>query len=438
MEEADQTEQLEFSLQPESLRVGSAEERASFGRLSVVVNGRTMTEGVALESNELQPGPYVSGYHLAEWFVRNWWRQAYEPSRTNDPDDTTMEWDFAHWMSTIGEGYVWPNIQLASDGFRVVVGSFPSEDPYAKAFRYIGVGRSEVIALECLQNAARKLVEAVLDMLEQRHTRKTELHCQWSNLQQDMSKPDVLVKRRIEAMLGLDPDEADPTEIRKPLADVKSLGEDAVAELAADASATGSQVFGAPDVKRVAKRVGFDGHVQDVVRPSYNSPIPRWGTCEAWRVGVASAHAVRRSARLNGQPVDNRTLASMAGTSESVINESDRTSEAISFAMDDESGSSRIVMRSKWVTGRRFDLARLIADRLFDNDISDPLLPATQSYTYRQKAQRSFAAELLAPIDAVDDFLGGDRSEDRYDEAAEHFKVSPVAIVSLLANNHRL
>ncbi|MYA16932.1 MAG: hypothetical protein F4Z28_09290, partial [Gammaproteobacteria bacterium] len=68
-------------------------------------------------------------------------------------------------------------------------------------------------------------------------------------------------------------------------------------------------------------------------------------------------------------------------------------------------------------------MARLIADRLFENNIGDPLLPATQSYIYRQKAQRAFAAELLAPIDAEDDFLDGDRSEDRHNDAAEHFNV---------------
>ena len=66
------------------------------------------------------------------------------------------------------------------------------------------------------------------------------------------------------------------------------------------------------------------------------------------------------------------------------------------------------------------------------------VVPATQSYTYRQKAQRAFAAEMLAPIDAVDDFLEDDRSEDRYNDAAEHFNVSQMVISSLLRNNHRL
>ena len=437
MEEADQG-QLEFSLEPQTLSVGSEEERASFGRFSVVVNGWTVTEGVALDSNELQPGPNVSGYHLAEWLVGNWWRLAYEPSLTNDPDATTMGWDFAHWMSTIGEGYVWPNIQLASDGFQVSVASSPSEDPHAKAFRYVGAGRSDVVAVERLQDAVRKLVDDVLGMLNAARRRKTELHRLWSALQEEIGNPDVSVRRRIEAMLGFDPDEASPAAIQGRLADVKELGGDAVAELAADANTTGSPVLAASDIMRSAKEIGFDGNVADVVEPSPGWHIPPWGTCEAWRIGVAAARAVRRSAGVNGQPVKNENLASMAGTTVDVIHKHDRTSQGVSFAMDDTSGSSRIAMRSKWETGRRFDLARLVADRLFDHDISDPLLPATQSYTYRQKAQRAFAAEMLAPIDAVDDFLSGDRSDDRCDEAAGHFKVSPLTISSLLANNHRL
>lgn len=438
MEEAHRGEQLEFSLQPESLTVGSPEEKASFGRLSIIANGCIMTEGVALDSNELQPGPYVSGYHLAEWLVRNWWRLAYEPSLTDDPDETPMNWDFAHWMSTIGEGYVWPNIQLASDGFQVSVGFFRSEDPYATAFRYVGAGKSELIGLECLQNAARKLIDDVLCMLDGAHTENTELHRLWPALLEDIDRPDVSVRRRIEAMLGFDPEEADPTALRKRVADVDKLGCDAVAELAADANTRAGDVVAASDIERVQKEVGFDGRVEDVVGPSPDSHIPVWGTCDAWQVGVATAHAVRRSAGLNGQPVETPMLASMAGTSARVINERDRTAPAISFAMDDGTGTCRIAMRSKWETGRRFDLARLIADRLFENNIGDPLLPATQSYTYRQKAQRAFAAEMLAPIDAVDDFLDGDRSEDRHNDAAEHFNVSQMTISSLLRNNHRL
>ena len=101
-------------------------------------------------------------------------------------------------------------------------------------------------------------------------------------------------------------------------------------------------------------------------------------------------------------------------------------------------GRSQMALRSKWVTGRRFDLARLLAERLLGPGETDPMRAVTKSYTYRQKAQRAFAAEFLAPIDAVDAFLAEDYSEDGQNEAAEHFQVSPYTIRSLLVNNHRV
>ena len=52
--------------------------------------------------------------------------------------------------------------------------------------------------------------------------------------------------------------------------------------------------------------------------------------------------------------------------------------------------------------------------------------------------QRSFAAELLAPFEAVDDILAGDYSMERQQEAAEHFVVSELTIRTLLVNHHRV
>ena len=425
---------LEFSLAPATLDAGLAEEQAAFGRLSVVANGRALTEGVGLGSNELEPGPHVSAYHLSEWFVRNWWRLAYEPpSASGHPDRTPMDWEFAHWMSTIGEGYVWPNIRIASDGLRVTITSFASMDPYTTAFRYVGAAKSESVGVDCLRHAVRTLTERVLELLDHGRAGHTELHDLWSRLQHESTDRDTADKRRIEALLGFDPDDANPADIRVRLADAEILGRDAIAELAADAAARGCDAIGAADIAHVVEATGFAGNVADVVEIESDGSIPAWGTCEAWRIGVTTAHAVRRQAGLDGKPLGNDSLASIAGTSVDAITQHDRATENISFAMDMKDGISatRIAMRSKWETGRRFDLARLTAERLFANGISDPLRPATQSYTYRQKAQRAFAAELLAPVDAIEDFLGHDRSDERCNDAAEHFMVSPVLIHSL-------
>jgi hypothetical protein len=109
----------------------------------------------------------------------------------------------------------------------------------------------------------------------------------------------------------------------------------------------------------------------------------------------------------------------------------------ISFVLDEKIASSKTVLRSKWRTGRRFEFARLVGDRL-TNQGGGKLLPATRAYTYRQKAQRSFAAEFLSPFAAVHAMLDGDYSMESQLDVAEHYDVSPLTIRTLLVNNGRL
>jgi hypothetical protein len=106
------------------------------------------------------------------------------------------------------------------------------------------------------------------------------------------------------------------------------------------------------------------------------------------------------------------------------------------FALDQSETDGRVVLRSRWPTGLRFELARLLGDRI----VASPqgrLHAATRAYTYRQKMQRSFAAELLSPFAAVDYILAGDYSLEAQQDAAEHFQVSELTIRTLLVNHHR-
>lgn len=66
------------------------------------------------------------------------------------------------------------------------------------------------------------------------------------------------------------------------------------------------------------------------------------------------------------------------------------------------------------------------------------LLPATRASSYRQKMQHAFAAELLSPFAFVDDMMGGDYSEEKQNEVAEHFQVSPMTIQTQLVNHRRI
>ena len=112
----------------------------------------------------------------------------------------------------------------------------------------------------------------------------------------------------------------------------------------------------------------------------------------------------------------------------------------MTFALGSDDGA-RLALRSKRDTGRRFELARLIGDRLLGasaNWLGEPLSPATRAYSFRQRAQRAFAAELLSPFAAVEEMLAGDYSEDLQRDVAEHFGVSERTIRTQLLNHGRI
>jgi hypothetical protein len=135
-------------------------------------------------------------------------------------------------------------------------------------------------------------------------------------------------------------------------------------------------------------------------------------------------------------PIPNKILAELAGIAASVL-DAPPDAPRFAYALDRSNGGSRIVFRSKWKTGRRFELARILGDRLISPP-GDHLFPSTRAHTYRQMMQRSFAAELLSPFTAVEAALNEDYSDDAQQEVAESFDVSPLTIRTLLVNHGRI
>ena len=423
---------LTLSMVSKTLDLGSEEEIATFGAFVLKANGRRLTEGVGVDENELRPGPYVSGYHVAQWLAWNWWRLRWE---SRPVGEAGREWNFAHRLSSIGEGYVWPNVEISSDGFRSRLTSVPTVEPEVALFRYLGAPRTEVVSADMLERSIDRFIVSVLELLNERNVRDTNLHRLWQDLKPAREDEQRSRFRRFEARLGHDPDEVDENEILTSLADAAHLGQDALEELAAHPW-QGTGVPSAAEVVETSRLHGFDSRPRDAVRLHSRDGLPAWGSCAAWKVGVTAARALRHQESLNGEILENPRLADLAGTMEAAIGDP-RPTKSISFTFDDGNGGSRLALRSKWETGRRFDLARLVGDRLCV-DGAEPLLPATQSSTYRQKVQRAFAAELLCPFEAVDAFLGDDLTDEHCDDAATHFKVSPLTIRTLLVNNGRI
>ena len=435
--ERESRDELMFFLDPETLDEGSPEEKAGFGTIKVVANGHCLTEGFDEHAESSREGPLASGYHLAEWLIWNWWRLRWEPHRP--PAYRTLEWALAHRMSMIGEGYVWPNVTIESDGFRSVLISERSSERNTGPFRYCGSPEAVVLPASRLESAIDRFASNILERLGEAGLGDSNLHHLWRDLRIEREDPEVSRFRRLEALLGCDPDEADAKGIEHHLADAADLGEDALEEVAAGTEPRGKgpiDMLSAERIEEIAKRQGFDAKPADAVRldPGANY-LPVWGEVEAWRVGKAAASTVRRQERLGTEPIGDARLAELAGTTARAISVHTRRSDELAFALDRNGDGTRIAFRSKWETGRRFELARLIGDRLFGG--ARRLFPATQAYSYRQKAQRTFAAELLSPFEAVDDMLDDDTSDERQADVAEHYQVSPMTIRTLLVNNGR-
>ena len=414
----------------ERLDEGTPEERACFAAVAILCNDQSLTEGRDGFVNRIRPGPLVSAYHLAEWLAWNWWRLRWEP-RSNAPD-----WPFAHRLTTIGEGYVWPNITIFSDGERTALIAKPTAARPATAFRYISDYAAIVPSL-VFEGAVDRFIGQVLGQLQAKHIHGTNLDRLWSELTDERRNPETARRRKLEALLGQEPDTGDPVVIDRLLADAQELGERAVEELAAD-RAQGGKLLTADDLRRLATSSGFSAAPRDAARLAPGA-VPPTRDAPAWKLGADAARALRVQEGLGDRPIANDMLACLAGVETRALTE-DRAGpnlSFLSFSLDRNETEGRVVLRSRWPTGRRFELARLLADRM----IAAPhgkLHAATRAYTYRQKMQRSFAAELLSPFEAVDAMLDGDYSGEAQADLAEHFQVSDLTIRTLLVNHHRL
>ncbi len=435
-------DRVTLSLSSESLVSGSDEERETFGLFEMTANDRLLTEGVDTVRGKSRHGPYVAGYPLAEWLVWNWWRLRWEIGRPS-ARDAARRWDFAHRMSTVGGGYAWPDITIFSDGRSSFLSSATSREPETVLFRYIGAVRREMVPTASLEAAIDGFVENILARLADRQLRGINLQRLWEDLKVEREDTVLSRFRRLEAQLGCDPDEADEEAIRRRLGDAVELGEEALGEVATEAALAGcgpEGMMSAEEIVAVAEQSGFDAAPGDVIALADEADLPKSECIKAWRLGEHIARRLRDQVDLDGQPIPDERLADFSGTTSDAISGCDKRSARMAFAFDGE-GGARVALRSEWETGRRFELARLIGDRVFGARMTghvERLFPATRTYSYRQKAQRAFAAEFLCPFDAVDEVLDGDYSEESQAEAADRFRVSPWTVQTQLVNHQRI
>ena len=418
---------LQIEAEWERLETGPPEERACFAALGIRIAGVWLTEAEDGFVKRVREKVHLSAYKMAEWLAWNWWRLRWEPRAHRD------DWVFAHRLTTIGAGYVWPNITVISDGERVALLGKPTQPRPAEPLRYLNGFAGVVRAIE-FEDAVDTFIDQVRGQLRAEQVGDTNLDDIWAEVLGERADPKAAKPRRLEATLGFDPDGAPSDVIEQLIADERELGERAIVEVAADEGGATDYITAAV-LREVAAARGIISNPNDAVRLAEAIQLPPAGQVPAWRRGAEAAKALRIQEILGAAPISNPRLAKIAGVPGDALSEGGGEAP-FGFALDSDR-ESRVVLRSKWEAGRRFELARLLGDRIA-NMAGDRLLPATRSYTYRQKLQRSFAAELLCPFEVLEDMLRGDHSAEAIDDAAYHFNVSERTVRTLLVNHGRL
>lgn len=412
----------------ERIESGSPEDRATYGAIGIRLGNVWLTDAHDVFARRVRSKVYLSGYQLAQWFAWNWWRLRWEPKRQ------TVEWKMAHRLPTIGGGYIWPNVEMLSDGERFLIRALPTRSRPAEPLRYVSDVAATLTATEFLIGV-EDFVNLIVGQLSNEGVADTNLSKIWRYVCDERGDSNADWYRRLEAALGFDPDEADAKVVESLIADAEKVGTAGVAELAANAS-RGECLPSASELAALADSTGHDTRLSDIPKLPAEELKALGAESPAWAVGESAAKMLRSQERLGDGVISDEKLAELAGTSPSALRGTGTAAPAapFSFALNGHQGTTKLVIRSPFETNRRFDLARLIGDRVLAQ-LDEPLIPILRSFSYRQKRQRAFAAEFLCPFGNALSLLDVELSDESQECVASEFKVSPWVIRTQLVNN---
>ena len=383
----------------------------------------------------------VSAFELAAWLAFNWWRLRWEVKK----DD--VSWGVSHNVTGTGGGYRWPDLTFASDGETVQVHSRQTGGRYKSQLIDYIEGFSIRVPADEFETTIDAFLQAVVGRLQSSDMKAEGIRSDaealiqlWAEVCNERNDPESAAWRKLEAMMGCDPDEA-PKELMRALQMAESTyGKAAIEELVAasrtiplnnlenlwDESSSQAVKIKVPGVGEIRDKIGEE-------RASYYV-LP-------WQRATSAAATVRQMWALDPGPLPSDVLLDRLSVLKKQWH-SPKGGSAVKASAGLRNGTDTdlaVFMHRKHETGRRFDLARLVGDHIDTLASEERLLPSTSAKTARQKFQRAFAQELLCPFKDLQDSLGMDRpDEDDIDRVAGEYGVSTRMIESTLVNKRVL
>ncbi len=341
----------------------------------------------------------------------------------------------AHETSAAGFGFLWPLVRFTSNGRFISISSRQSDETDAEPVTFLESSQGS-ITVEAFERAIDDFIGLVRDRLDCVDVDAPELTSLWDEITEERTDPELAFERRVEAMLGYDPDEVPQAVAAKFLQQQQPAGKEAICEIAAGFSKRRNfELF--DKLIDAARQSGIEGSL-DGIRSDLHGDVAADPEEQPWTRGWRLASAVRRHLAVGDGPVSDRKLAGCLGLTTLEFDPTGPQGSPVSLGVRETTDDSRVrfAFCKKRETGRRFEAARFLGDWLTAPE-TDSWLAAADTATYRQRMQRSFAAELLCPIESLRAWIShrdaDPNDNETLEEAGKEFNVSPLLVRSHLA-----
>ena len=328
-----------------------------------------------------------------------------------------------HELAAAGGGFIWPRVRFESDGETMHVSALRSPAFSTEPIRYLN-DIDENVSANSFEKETDRFVQMVLSRLSDRALRDTDLYQTWDILCEERTSSEQSTLRILEAKLGFDPGAAPEHLLGLMQRMATTIGKQATEELAAGISGEEAE-SNLRLVNQMAERKSVSSTM-----PSLRLPKAE-GLEQPWHYGRQMARSVRKQLGFDREPISNAKLLKALEIKASFPFEN--TPAPVGLAVR-EGAKTDLHFHKQRVDSQRFEAARFLGDYLLA-DRNDRWLTTTDASTLRQKTQRAFAAEFLAPIAALEETMQGDFSPDSIADAADRFEVAPLLVRSHLANH---
>lgn len=433
--------------------VRTREHRATWARIEIKVGSDFVTLVEDRASGSSRRSIYCPLYPLAEWVAYNWWflQADTRPSSFLTPDSAFVTPSLRalpasvkerHSIRASGDGFAWPDLLLIPDdnGTRVVWGD-NSTQLSRWPIRFLTRGDFRLPS-EQVRRELELLVTETLTRLAEQGVTGTVLEKEWTAIQQ--TDPDEAEYCRAAARLGLDPySDAEPYE-----SDILEAAQTLSGQLLTD-------FLNAVSPARISRALTWisslrstleDHKAVQTARYEAATPAPDWevigelraaarrhvadGSAFPWDVGYEQAQVIRDELAPD---------IKMRFDVNRYITTVNRKAPDLSLqALGTGAGYSRPVVaigQSRLATSTRFTLSRALWHYIWDDS---PLFVVTTAHTYRQRVERAFAAELLAPAEGIAQLLEGPpetASQEELEQISQRYGVSSMVIQHQLSNH---